>query len=290
MLKQRLVTAVIGLPLLLSAIIFLPKIYISFIFLLFVCTTVFEISRMLYPALMSKFQVAGKDAEKSNGKWAASFCVLAAALMYAVAIMMNLSSTERGGIIAVFMLVMLIATFSGKTIDQSMAHLICVLVSLCYGCLPWMTIWDLYLMGDHARYVLLTLAIVMMGDSGAYFSGLYFGKRKLAPRLSPKKTWEGVVGGLIASILGSLTINLIFQWSLGPAWLMVILALIAGTAGVLGDLLESSFKRFADVKDSGSILPGHGGFLDRVDSILFAAPMVWLILYTYVNLIGTFSS
>ena len=280
MLKHRVLTAAIGLPLLLVALITLPPLYVCIVFLASVAFSVYEIGKMLYPAFIRKFHPNSTSELKYTRVWT-WFCLSAACLMFSVSTMLDLSGTERGGIIAVLNLVILVGTFTGPNIDQSIIRITCVLISLCYGCLPWLTIWDLYLMGEHASYVLLLLSIVMMGDTGAYFAGKHLGKHKLAPRFSPKKTWEGVFGGLLASIIGVLSINAIFDFSLGPWWLMVILAVVGGVAGVMGDLVESSFKRFAEVKDSGTIFPGHGGFLDRVDSVLFAAPICWLILYTY---------
>lgn len=301
MLKQRLMTAMVGLPLLLLGLVLFPKLYICWFFLLCAAFSVYEMARMLYPALLQKMapervglgqavlqDAGGEVAQEKNvltpTLWWPWFCVLAACVMYGVATLLNLSGTERGGIIAVFTFVMLVGTFSARSIELAMARTISALVSLCYGCLPWLSVWDLYGMGSHARYIFLMLAIVMLGDSGAYFAGLHLGRTKLAPRFSPKKTWEGVIGGLCASTLGALLMNALFQFTLGPSWLMMLLALVAGFVGVLGDLVESAFKRFAGVKDSGTIFPGHGGFLDRVDAILFVAPTVWLILYTYTNL------
>lgn len=115
------------------------------------------------------------------------------------------------------------------------------------------------------------LAIVFSGDVGAYLTGMMFGRHKLMPAISPKKTLEGAFGGLVASIL----VGVLFaQWLDQPS---VFLALLAGTAGVIaqfGDLFESQLKRVADVKDSGRIMPGHGGVLDRIDGVLFASPVI----------------
>ena len=137
-------------------------------------------------------------------------------------------------------------------------------------------------MGPHARYILLLLVVVWAGDTGGYFGGRSFGgkffTRKLAPHISPKKTWEGAIAGLSASVVGAVAISLAFG-GLGPLPVIVLCGAAGGFFGQLGDLVESSMKRFAGVKDSGTILPGHGGFLDRVDGVLFAAPAVWTVLY-----------
>ena len=126
-------------------------------------------------------------------------------------------------------------------------------------------------------YAVLLLLIVFAGDTGAYFVGRALGKRKLFERVSPKKTWEGVFGGLAASVL----ITVLFAQQKLPELEVVhcvVMALLVGSAGVTGDLIESMVKRACKVKDSGSIMPGHGGALDRVDSLLMGAPVMYLYL------------
>jgi phosphatidate cytidylyltransferase len=131
-------------------------------------------------------------------------------------------------------------------------------------------------MGPQPWILLGMFIIVWVNDTGAYLSGRLIGRHALAPRVSPKKTWEGLAGGLIlagiaAWILYSLTRS--FDWHI---WFVVYILTV--TFGTLGDLFESWLKRRAGLKDSGSILPGHGGVLDRLDSLLFAAPLVFAAL------------
>ena len=109
-------------------------------------------------------------------------------------------------------------------------------------------------------------------------SGMALGRHKLFPRLSPKKTWEGAIGGLIFSMVTAFILSLFFDVLILRDWLIV--AIIIVVIGTIGDLVESMLKRSAGCKDSGNILPGHGGILDRIDSILFAAPFVVLYLIT----------
>jgi phosphatidate cytidylyltransferase len=121
--------------------------------------------------------------------------------------------------------------------------------------------------------VLFTLALIWAGDSLAYFTGKSIGRMKMAPALSPKKTWEGAAG----NVLGSLIVGVAFAWWQGSdvtPWLVT--AALANVAGQVGDLVESAYKRGAGAKDSGALLPGHGGMLDRIDSLILAAPVVWL--------------
>lgn len=125
-----------------------------------------------------------------------------------------------------------------------------------------------------------SLFIVFIADTGAYFAGRAFGKHKLAPNISPGKTVEGAVGGLLATAVWALTAGVhVFKAEGAQVALLLGLTLVVAVASIIGDLTESMFKRIAGIKDSGNILPGHGGILDRVDSILAAAPVMVLGLY-----------
>jgi phosphatidate cytidylyltransferase len=121
----------------------------------------------------------------------------------------------------------------------------------------------------------LLITIVFSGDTLAYFGGKFFGKNKLSPSLSPQKTIEGGITGLFGSCLVSVILGHYF-FSQDSSLFFALLGLIAGVFAQTGDLFESLLKRIAKVKDSGKIMPGHGGVLDRVDGVLFAAPIVYL--------------
>ena len=127
---------------------------------------------------------------------------------------------------------------------------------------------------EGAWRMLLLLAIVMSADTAAFFVGSALGRRKLAPAISPGKTVEGLVGGLVGGVLGALAVRWAGLRSL-PADHAVWLGLGAAALGTAGDLAESLVKRWAGVKDSGALFPGHGGMLDRLDSLLFAAPVLY---------------
>ena len=127
---------------------------------------------------------------------------------------------------------------------------------------------------------LLTLFIIVFsGDTGAYFGGRLMGRRKLAPTISPKKTVEGTIFGLASSVAGA-SLAAIYLVPQLEAKEMMVMGLLCGTVAQVGDLAESLFKRATNTKDSGTILPGHGGMLDRIDGVLFAAPVffAWLHL------------
>lgn len=170
-------------------------------------------------------------------------------------------------------------------------------LGLLYISLSWGLMMDLYsstefndpiLRTNGNKIYALLIPLVVIGcmwinDTMAYIVGSLIGKTPFS-KISPKKTWEGTIGGIILSslIMGYLAFRIDESFVLGQAFIWwTILAMIASVTGTLGDLLESKLKRMADVKDSGHIMPGHGGFLDRFDSLLLAIPFVWL----YVNLL-----
>ncbi|MEE9369005.1 MAG: phosphatidate cytidylyltransferase [Pontiella sp.] len=171
-----------------------------------------------------------------------------------------------------------------KGLDSCMA----TILGLIYIPLLWSFVIRLFLMGDLSKpgwaafYVILCMK---MADSGGYFFGMRFGKHKLAQTISPKKSWEGLIGGVVFCVTVNVIwwivskghINSAISFSLGHALVLGFLFPIVGT---LGDLVESMFKRAVDVKDSNTMVYGLGGILDMVDSILFAAPM----LYIYIEL------
>ena len=117
-----------------------------------------------------------------------------------------------------------------------------------------------------------------VADTAAYFFGRAFGKRKLAPKVSPGKSWEGVFGGLLASLLVTLGVGLYRDWLPSELLLAMLGAAVVVLISVVGDLTESMFKRQAGVKDSSNLLPGHGGVLDRIDSLTAAMPFAALYL------------
>lgn len=141
---------------------------------------------------------------------------------------------------------------------------------------------------DGPALVLFLMVCVWAGDIAALYVGKAFGRHKLAPRLSPGKTWEGSVASIIGSVAAAGLVvwvgdvltergNLILHIS-EPVWQTLVIAAVLNVAAQLGDLLESAVKRGAGVKDSGTMLPGHGGILDRIDALLLAAPVLWFVL------------
>jgi phosphatidate cytidylyltransferase len=126
---------------------------------------------------------------------------------------------------------------------------------------------------DGGKRILALVILIACNDTFAYFAGVLFGKHKMAPTISPKKSWEGLVGGLIASLIGG---ALIFHYSFGVSWYVgVAVGAMTVVTATCGDLIESAIKRDLAIKDMSNLLPGHGGIMDRLDSALFTAPAVW---------------
>jgi phosphatidate cytidylyltransferase len=136
------------------------------------------------------------------------------------------------------------------------------------------------------QLLLFTLVVVWVGDSAAYFAGHAFGRWKMSPQLSPNKTWEGAGANLLGALLvGALWMKIPaarMSAVAAPAH-MLAMATLASVAGQVGDVFESAFKRSAGVKDSGTLVPGHGGMLDRIDSLILAAPAVWYYFQWFVT-------
>jgi phosphatidate cytidylyltransferase len=162
------------------------------------------------------------------------------------------------------------------------------LFGLIYIAYPLTLIPLLWKQEDGPALVLFLMVCVWAGDIAALYIGRAFGKRKLAPRLSPGKTWIGSIASIAGSIVAAYIVVLIANALTAhgntilhisePLWQTLLLAAILNVAAQLGDLLESAIKRGAGVKDSGTMLPGHGGILDRIDALLLAAPVLWYVL------------
>lgn len=160
-------------------------------------------------------------------------------------------------------------------IGMSFAHLL--LLRYTDGSVYLMTSWGQISAG--AAYLWLAFVGTWASDTFAYFVGTYLGKHKLCPAISPGKTIEGAVGGMVGSILVIILLGKLFNL---PVHHSAIMGILVGIVAPIGDLVESAIKRFAGVKDSGNILPGHGGILDRFDSILFAVPAIYYYMHIFV--------
>lgn len=158
-------------------------------------------------------------------------------------------------------------------------------VRLIFGAFVLTTTWSalVVLRGaeDFITLVLVLMGVIWGADSGAYFAGRAFGKRKLAKYVSPGKSWEGVFGGLVITQIGVIAFSAWSDYSVSSWFLLAVIALVTASVSVLGDLMESLFKRHEGIKDSSQLIPGHGGIMDRVDSLTAAAPIYVLLLTVF---------
>ena len=164
------------------------------------------------------------------------------------------------------------------------------LLMLIYVAYPLMLLPQIFNEDNGIALLLFLFLCVWSGDIAALYIGKRFGRHKFSPRLSPNKTWEGAIASVLASCIFGMGLILLGDWftqqnssftklhTSEPWWVFLILAVVLNAAAQFGDLLESALKRGAGVKDSGTILPGHGGVLDRIDALLLAAPVLWFII------------
>lgn len=167
-----------------------------------------------------------------------------------------------------------IILFGRQPVEEALGGLSVSSAALIFLVLPLSTVVRLDGIGLVGRKLLLfTLVLVWVGDTAAYFVGRSIGRLPMAPKLSPKKTWEGAAANLLGSVLVAVVAQ---RWITEvPLEHLIGMAALANIAGQAGDLLESAYKRSAGMKDSGTLLPGHGGMLDRIDALVLAAPVVW---------------
>ena len=187
------------------------------------------------------------------------------------------------GILSILLLV--VCTFTSP-IERALPDASAAIFCLLYTGFTLVSLPALHAQNNGPSLVFLLLCAVWAGDTAALYIGRPFGRHKLAPRLSPQKTWEGSIASVIGSVLAAGLLlyiaSYLTRWNsvaLSYAdedwWYWLILAVIINIAAQVGDLAESALKRSAGVKDSGTLLPGHGGILDRVDALLLAAPALW---------------
>ena len=269
----RIVTAAILIPLVVAAIWWGPN------WLIAVVSALVAIAAML-----EFFSIAARQGVQAYRLWS---CLAAAGIIGQQSYASHLASISRLGdlldrspkitlefVLFFFVLgVAVIALGTQTSISDVLSSISVSIAGLIFVVLPFSAVVRLHgvdLLGP--RLLLFTVVLVWVGDTSAYFVGRSFGRWKMAPSISPNKTWEGAA----ANFLGALFVVAVFGYWTGiqPAH-MLAMAAVGSVAGQLGDLFESAWKRSAGVKDSGTILPGHGGMLDRIDALILAAPAVW---------------
>jgi phosphatidate cytidylyltransferase len=256
-LKQRIVTAMLLVAVLLTVMLGLPPV-----------ATVWLLTALV---LAGAWEWAGFIAGGSTTTRAA----FTGAVALALGISLYLHSTFEGfldGMLLVAIAWWLVA-FLWVSLAPARVHPLTTAIAGLLSLVPcWLALVYVTLAASGPRWVLFTLALVWAADTGAFFAGRSFGRVPLAPRVSAKKTWEGVIGGIVLSGLvawGAAT----YLFDV-PVWRFVFVCLAVASISVVGDLTESLLKRFAGLKDSGTLFPGHGGVMDRIDSVTAAAPVL----------------
>lgn len=276
MLKPRVITALILIPLLVSAVLLLPTLALAYIFAIFITAAAWEWSRLSgFTSIISRL----------------AYIVLTAVIMF------NLYHWAAQPDILYYILYAVFIWWlfaflwlSIASAKQLLANAYNVyfrgLIGLILLIPAWLAILALHMQANNGPYLLLSLFIIIwIADSGAYFSGRFFGKTKLAPKISPGKTLEGVYGALFTTLPVAVIIAIAMDYNLKQIIAFSSVALFCTIFSIVGDLFESAAKRSAGVKDSGNVFPGHGGVLDRIDSLTAASPMFLLGLSWFPGLL-----
>lgn len=273
MLKYRIITALILIPIVIAALFLLPPLGFAIVTLAVCMLAAWEWG-----------QLSGFSS-RSQRVWLAILCgfLLTAMMLSLPAYRQSVHLPQVAGAlwaylawwIAAFLLVVTYPASASLWRNSRVLRLVFGLLTI----VPFF--WGMLALRQYgyaenyhtgAWWLLYVMLLVWGADSGAYLFGKLFGKHKLAPKVSPGKTWEGLIGGLLTSALISWLFGRYVPLNVVPATLLLC-SVIAALASVLGDLTESMFKREAGIKDSGSLIPGHGGILDRIDSLTAAVPV-----------------
>ncbi|OFZ28571.1 MAG: hypothetical protein A2622_05620 [Bdellovibrionales bacterium RIFCSPHIGHO2_01_FULL_40_29] len=269
-LSSRIVSAIIALIVLILAVYFGREKGIYLFALFVVIRGSFEIARMLF--------------SQDHPPFLKRLFVTVSSVVFIIITQENMRFISGIAMMLSFVLVASLGILFHKRfkdLDQILSFVAKNCMGLVYTCfLPAAVVWTTQ-SNNGMEWFFCLLAVVFAGDIGAYIFGVNFGKTKLAPLLSPNKSVEGAAGGLLFSVL----VAAAFQFLLPntPLTVLLLCGLVGGLLGQIGDFFESLIKRVSGVKDSGSIMPGHGGILDRLDGVLLAAPLFYLAA-TYFSL------
>jgi phosphatidate cytidylyltransferase len=264
---KRLLAAMVGLAILIPTIVFIDPWGVDAIVAIAVVLCLYEYTGMAFP----------------ERRWTALIWLAVPCLLLQASVLFG-TATSVAGVSALAPLWLILGVLFRKDLDVSTSG-----DAVARMILGWVYCGALMVfpglirrMDDGLAWIFVLMGVTWLGDTGAYFFGRWLGKHKLYEAVSPKKTWEGALGGGLVAVAGVAVIKLIamqfgaledFAW-----WEVVLIGVVVDALGVVGDLAESLFKRSFGVKDSGSILPGHGGLLDRIDGLLFTGPVLWVYL------------
>ena len=262
MLRQRVLTAVVLVAVLLGVMLGLPPI-----------ATVWLITALVLIGAWEWAAFIGSGSPRSR----AAFTIVVAAALVACLYFYSSSPQFVHTVLGVAMAWWLVA-FLWVCLAPARVHPLSAALAGLLALVPcWLALVYVTFTTQSTYWVLFTLALVWAADTGAFFTGRWLGRVLLAPRVSPKKTWEGVIGGVL---LSGVVAWVATHWlPVKEVWPFVIVCIAVAALSIVGDLTESMLKRAAGLKDSGSVFPGHGGMLDRIDSLTAAAPaMVFALI------------
>ncbi|OUS10329.1 hypothetical protein A9Q90_01580 [Gammaproteobacteria bacterium 54_18_T64] len=277
MLKQRVITGVVLAVAFLGALFALPA-------LGFIALT----AGVLGYAAWEWSHLAGLESTRSRGLYTLSVLVLGACLAAYLGYGQNILFAEKSRSVLLVactwwaVAVLWVQAYPSSAILWGRRWL-CLTMGLVVLLPMWLALAGLISLAAGPQLVLSVVLLVALADIGGYFVGRAFGRTKLAPRVSPGKTWEGLLGGQLAIVMVVLGTGWVMDLEASRLGMWLALAMVTGLASVLGDLLESMVKRQRGVKDSGTILPGHGGVLDRIDGLTAALPVFGLGLSLLYN-------
>ncbi|MCE0461499.1 MULTISPECIES: phosphatidate cytidylyltransferase [Pseudomonas] len=264
MLKQRIITALILLPIALGGFFLLEGAGFALFIGLVVTLGAWEWARL-----------AGFAAQSARMTYAAAV----AAMLFVMYVVPGIAPWVLGASV----LWWATATFLVLTYPRTTHHWANAATKLTIGLLILLPAWQGLIwikQGPLGNWQIMAVMVLVWGaDVGAYFSGKAFGKRKLAPKVSPGKSWEGVYGGLALSLVITTVVGVVREWTAGQLLIGLFGAALIVFVSVVGDLTESMFKRQSGIKDSSNLLPGHGGVLDRIDSLTAAIPIFAVLLW-----------
>jgi phosphatidate cytidylyltransferase len=261
-LQLRILSALVVICLLVALTYFFQANGIRIAIVFFTLASIREAGRMLF--------------SKTNELNERLLMMLSAFIVFILSLFVDAHLEVIFSIVSTFAISVLILRYRhSEKINESFLSIMKMFVGIFYvGLLPAFTYLILNLENNLTWFFVL-LMVVFAGDTLAYISGLLWGKEKIAPALSPKKTVVGALGGIVGAMLAGLMS--VFLLPNVPWHVLILMSLVAGFIGQMGDFFESLVKRVAGVKDSGTLMPGHGGILDRIDGVLFAAPVVYFV-------------
>lgn len=265
--KTRIIVAVIFVPLLFVVLFYLPPVVITLVVSAIAAIASYELLQAVGPSVLKKL---------------CSYVAISAAAI-PIGFLIGPGDIIFRAVLFLLMAVLFCdAVLSYKTENQiTLAHMAAVVFG--GAVIPYFlaSLVSIKLLDNGRLYILIPFIIAFITDGGAYFTGVFFGKHRAFPNVSPKKTVEGCVGGIMTGIAAMVVYGVILYLSAGYTvsfWALSFYGLLGGVVTVLGDLAFSLIKREFGIKDYGNLIPGHGGMLDRFDSMIFAAPIIYLLI------------